>query len=156
MRGRERLEAYLRENGVHYDVTPHPEAYTAQEIAAVEHVPGQQMAKVVMADADGRLIMLVLPAPARVDLVRLRTALGAKTVRLAREEEFASLFPDCEVGAMPPYGNLYNVPVYLDRSLADQPRITFNAGTHRETMTVKAEDYHRLVRPTILEFTAPR
>lgn len=154
MRARERLEAYLREHGVKYEITPHAEAYTAQEIAAVEHVPGGQLAKVVVADADGTLAMLVLPAPARVDLVRLRAALGAKKVRLASEEEFARLFPDCEVGAMPPFGNLYGVPVYVDRSLTGQAQIVFNAGTHRETMTVAFADYQRLAAPTIIEFTA--
>ncbi len=156
MRGRERLEAYLREHKVRYAVTPHQEAYTAQEVAAAEHVPGRQVAKVVMANADGRLVMLVLPAPARVDLVRLRTALKAKMVRLAGEEEFTSVFPDCDVGAMPPFGNLYNVPVYMDRSLGDAPQIVFNAGTHRETMTVAAADYQRLAGPTIIEFAVPR
>ncbi len=156
MRGRERLEAYFREHGVRYEVTPHPEAITAQEVAEVEHVSGHLVAKVVMADADGRLVMLVLPAPARVDLVRLRHGLRAKTVRLAREEEFAGVFPDCELGAMPPFGNLYQVPVYMDRRLADRTQIVFNAGTHRETMTITAADYHRLVQPSILEFVAPR
>lgn len=155
VRGRERLEAYLREQGVRYEVTPHAEAYTAQEVAAAEHVPGRQFAKVVIADVDGKRVMLILPAAARVDLVRLRTALGAKVVRLAREEEFASLFPDCETGAMPPFGHLYDVPVYMDQSLSTQPRIVFNACSHRETITLTVEDYLRLVKPTQLEFTAP-
>ena len=143
MRGRERLEAYLREHGVRYEVTPHAEAYTAQEVAATEHVPGRQFAKVVIAEADGKHVMLVLPASARVDLVRLRAALGAKVARLAREEEFAAWFPDCEAGAMPPFGNLYDIPVYLDRSLADQPRLVFNACSHRETVAISGEDYRR-------------
>jgi len=156
MRARERLETYLREQGVRWEVTPHVEAYTAQEVAAAEHVSGRQVAKVVIADVDGQQAMLVLPAPARVDLVRLRTALRAKKVRLAREEEFASVFPDCEVGAMPPFGNIYQLPTYLDRSLSEQPRLTFNAGTHRETMTVAASDYLRLVKPTVIDFTAAR
>src|SRR3990172_2065701 len=156
MRARERLETYLREQGVRWEVTPHGEAYTAQEVAAAEHVSGRQVAKVVIADVDGQQAMLVLPAPARVDLVRLRTALRAKKVRLAREEEFASVFPDCEVGAMPPFGNIYQIPTYLDRSLSEQLRLTFNAGTHRETMTVAASDYLRLVKPTVIDFTAAR
>ena len=156
MRARERLETYLREQGVGWEVTPHVEAYTAQEVAAAEHVPGRQVAKVVIADVDGKQVMLVLPAPARVDLVRLRTTLRAKTVRLAREEDFASVFPDCEVGAMPPFGHLYQLPTYLDRSLSEQPRLIFNAGTHRETMTVAAADYLRLVKPTVIDFTAAR
>jgi Ala-tRNA(Pro) deacylase len=152
MRGRERLEAYLREHGVRYEVTPHAEAYTAQEVAAAEHVSGRQFAKVVIADVDGKHVMLVLPAATRVDLVKLRAALGAKVARLAREEEFAPQFPDCEAGAMPPFGNLYNIPVYMDRSLTDQPRIVFNACSHRETVSIATADYHRLASPTVIEF----
>lgn len=155
MRGRERLEAYLRENGVRYEVTPHAEAYTAQEVAAAEHVSGRQFAKVVIADVDGKHVMLVLPAAKRVDLVKLLTALGAKVARLAREEEFASQFPDCEAGAMPPFGNLYNIPVYMDRSLTDQPRMVFNACSHRETVSIATADYHRLASPTVIEFAVP-
>lgn len=155
MRGRERLEAYLREQGVRYEVTPHPEAYTAQEVAAVEHVPGRQFAKVVIADADGTQVMLVLPAAARVDLVRLRTALGAQVVRLAREEEFVARFPDCEAGAMPPFGHLYDIPLYMDRSLADQTRLVFNACSHRETIALATADYRRLANPTVIEFATP-
>lgn len=155
MRGRERLESYLREQGVRYEVTPHPEAYTAQEVAAVEHVPGRMFAKVVIAEADGRHVMLVLPAAARVDLVRLRNAMGVKTARLAREEEFSSRFPDCEAGAMPPFGNLYDMPVYMDRSLVDQARLVFNACSHRETISMAGADYQRLANPTVLEFTIP-
>jgi Ala-tRNA(Pro) deacylase len=155
MRGRERLEAYLREHGVRYEVTVHPEVYTAQEVAAVEHVSGRQFAKVVIADADGQQVMLVLPAAARVDLVRLRAALGAKVVRLAREEEFAGRFPDCEAGAMPPFGHLYDMPVYMDPSLADQPRLVFNACSHRETVAISGDDYRRLAKPVLLEFAVP-
>lgn len=155
MRGRERLETYLREQGVRYELTPHPEAYTAQEVAAAEHVPGRQFAKVVIADVDGRQVMLILPAAARVDLVKLRSALGAKVARLAREEEFASLFPDCETGAMPPFGHLYDVPVYVDESLSTQPRIVFNACSHRETIALSVSDYLKLVTPTITEFATP-
>jgi Ala-tRNA(Pro) deacylase len=156
MRALERLKAYLGEHGVPCEVTSHPEAITAQEIAQAVHVSGFVLAKVVMADADGRLVMLVLPAPARVDLMRLRAALGARTVRLAREEEFASLFPDSELGAMPPFGNLYGVPVYLERSLTGQPRVVFNAGTHRETMTISTAEYQRLVQPVVVEFAVHR
>lgn len=149
---RERLEQMCREAGVAYRITPHPPAFTAQEIAAAEHVSGYEVAKVVMATADDRLIMLVLPAPYRVDLVRLKQQLGAGTVRLAHEREFADVFPDCEIGAMPPFGNLYQVPVYVDRALTRNREITFNAGTHRETMTIAYADYERLAQPTVLEF----
>src|SRR3990172_7193008 len=109
MNCKERLEAYLRENKVPFQVVHHPLAYTAQEVAAAEHVPGKMLAKVVMVFADGKLVMLALPAPYRVDLSKAAAALGAREARLAHEEEFAAAFPDCEVGAMPPFGNLYDV-----------------------------------------------
>ena len=150
---RERLEGYFQENGVKYQLTSHPEVYTAQEVAAVEHVPGIFVAKVVMASVDGTIMALVLPAPHRVDIPRLKAALGAKEARLAREEEFGHLFPDCEVGAMPPFTNLYGVPVVAERSLAGDPKIVFNAGTHRETMTIAFADFQRLVQPVVVEFT---
>lgn len=154
---RERLERYFKEQNVPFDVKQHPEVYTAQEVAAIEHVPGRMFAKVVMANVDGRLTMLVLPGPYRVDTARLRGAIGAREARLAAEDEFAKLFPDCELGAMPPFGNLYNVPVVVDRSLTQDPKIVFNAGSHRETMTVGYKDFERLVQPKVAEFaTAPQ
>ena len=151
---RERLQQWFREQRVTYALTQHPEAFTAQQVAASEHISGYGVAKVVMAVSDGMLVMLVLPAPYRVDLVRLKRALGATAVRLAREDEFASLFPDCEVGAMPPFGNLYGVPVYVDVTLTNDPQIVFNAGSHRETMTVAFSDFVRLTGPQIVEFAA--
>lgn len=154
MTSRERLERYFRENGVPYEVQSHPEVYTAQEVAAVEHIPGRLMAKVVLAMVDGSLTALVLAAPTRIDLPKLKAALGVREVRLAREEEFAQVFPDCEVGAMPPFGNLYHVPVIVDRSMTEDPKIVFNAGTHRETMTVAYKDFERLVSPRTVEFSA--
>lgn len=156
MTSRERLEKYFREQGVKYEVRSHPEVYTAQEVAAVEHVPGRLVAKVVMGMIDGKPTQLVLPAPHRVDLAKLRSALGANECRLALEEEFANLFPDCEVGAMPPFGNLYNVPVVADRSLTEDPKIVFNAGTHRETMTVAYQDFARLVSPKMVDFAVQK
>ncbi len=154
---RERLEQYFKEQRVAFDIKTHPEVYTAQEVAAAEHVPGRLFAKVVMATVDGRLMMLVLPGPFRVDTARLRAALGARDARLAKEDEFAKLFPDCELGAMPPFGNLYNVPVVVDRSLMQDPKIVFNAGTHRDTMTVGFNDFERLAQPKVAEFaTAPK
>lgn len=149
---RERLEAYLREQGVPFQIQHHPPTYTAQETAASEHLPGRMMAKVVMIIADGRLILLALPAPARVDLAQVGARLGASEVRLAREEEFAAAFPDCEVGAMPPFGNLYNLPVYVDGTLATNETIVFPAGTHTDTMSVRYADFARLVQPTVAAF----
>ena len=153
---RERLERYFRENGVKYDVQSHPEVYTAQEVAAVEHVPGHLMAKVVIAMVDNTLTAVVLPAPNRIDMPKLKAALGVKEARLAREQEFADRFADCEVGAMPPFGNLYQVPVVVDRALTQDPKIVFNAGSHRETMTVGMADFLRLVAPKVVDFSVPR
>jgi len=150
---RERLERYFTEQGVPYEVTTHPEVYTAQEVAAALHVPGVYVAKVVMASVDGTLMALVLPAPHRVDIPKLKAALGAKEAHLAREEEFARLFPDCEVGAMPPFTALYGVPMVVERALTENPKIVFNAGTHRETMTVAVRDFQRLTAPRVVEFS---
>ncbi|HEV8354236.1 MAG TPA: YbaK/EbsC family protein [bacterium] len=155
MTSRERLEQYFKDNRVSFSVTPHVEVYTAQEVAAVEHVPGMYVAKVVIAVVDGTPTMLVLPAPFRVDIAKLTAALGAREATLATEDEFADLFPDCELGAMPPFGNLYNVPVVVDRHLTDDPKIVFRAGTHRETMTIAYADFERLVSPKVAEFAQP-
>jgi Ala-tRNA(Pro) deacylase len=150
---RERLEKFFREQGVKYEAQSHPEVYTAQEVAAVEHVPGRFVAKVVMAVVDGKLTELVLPALYRVDMAKLRAALDAREARLAREEEFIGVFPDCEVGAMPPFGNLYNVPVVVDKTLTQDLRMIFNAGTHRDTMAIAQQDFSRLVNPRIVDFS---
>lgn len=150
---KERLEEYLRENEVPFQVQHHAAAFTAQEVAAAEHVPGRMVAKVVVVRAqDGNLALLALPAPEQVDLEKAGEVLGAPEVRLAREEEFAGTFPDCEVGAMPPFGNLYGVPVYVEKSLAEDETIVFQAGTHTDTMSVKYEDFEKLVRPKVAEF----
>ena len=149
---KERLEAFLRQNKVPFQVVHHPLAYTAQEVAAAEHVPGRMLAKVVMALADGKMVMLALPAPSRVDLTKAASMLGAKEVRLAHEEEFAAAFPDCEVGAMPPFGNLYDLPVFVDKALTEDEDIVFNAGTHTDTISMKYADYERLAKPTAGEF----
>lgn len=151
---RERLEQWLDASGVKYEITVHPVAYTAQDVAASEHLSGYQVAKVVMAVVDGQLVMLVLPAPHRVDLDRLKQALGVGTVRLAEEREFSSLFPDCDVGAMPPFGNLYDLTVYADPGLTAHPQIVFNAGSHRETMAIAYADFQRLVHPQVIDFSS--
>jgi Ala-tRNA(Pro) deacylase len=149
---KDELEAYLRDNRVPFQVQHHALAYTAQEVAAAEHVPGRMLAKVVMVFADGELTMLVLPAPSRVDQGKAASALGAAEVRLAREEEFAERFPGCEVGAMPPFGNLYDLPLLVDAALAEDETIVFEAGTHTDTMSMKYADYERLVGPRVAEF----
>jgi Ala-tRNA(Pro) deacylase len=155
MDGRERLENHLRENGVSFEVQEHPTAYTAQKIAAAEHVPGRMFAKVVMATTDGDLIMLVLPAPSVVDVAKVSEVLGTQ-VRMASEKEFAPSFPDCEPGAMPPFGNLYDVPVYVDRALGENEQIVFQAGTHRATMSIAYADFERLARPTVADIAVSR
>ncbi len=149
---KEELEAYLRESKAPFQVQHHALAYTAQEVAAAEHIPGRMLAKVVMVLGDGKLAMFVLPAPARVDLERVAAVLGVKEARLANEEQFADRFPGCEVGAMPPFGNLYDLPVYADKSLAEDETIVFEAGTHTDTMSMKYADYERLAQPTAAEF----
>jgi len=149
-----RLEAYLRENGVAYQTHHHPLAYTAQEIAAAEHIPGKMLAKVVMVKAHDRVAMLALPASYRIDFDKARSILGAREVRLAREEEFVGLFSDCEVGAMPAFGNLYGVPVYVDKALAEDESISMQAGTHTDTLSLRYADFERLVKPTVAEFAA--
>jgi Ala-tRNA(Pro) deacylase len=155
MRCLERLQAYLRRHEVPFQVRHHPIAFTAQEVAASEHVPGRLLAKTVMVVADGQLVMLAVPAPYRVETEKARAALGATEVRLAHEDEFSATFADCEVGAMPPFGNLYDVPVYVDTALAEDPMFVFRAGTHTHTMSVNYADFERLVRPTVAEFAHP-
>ncbi len=150
---KEKLESYLREQKVPFQLQHHAVAYTAQEIAALEHVPGKLLVKVVMVLADGELAMLALPAPSRVDLKKAAAAFGVDVARLAEEGEFVSKFPDCEVGAMPPFGNLYDLPVCVDRALAQDETIVFNAGTHTDTMSLKYADFARLVQPKEADLT---
>lgn len=152
----EKLQAYLRENGVPFELQTHPRVYTAQEVAAVEHIPGEMLAKVVMVLADGKLVMLTLPATHRVDTDKVAAMLNAEEVRLAQERDFANVFPDCEVGAMPPFGNLYGVPVYVDETLAKDETIVFAAGTHTETMSIKYADFARLAKPQVGSFARQR
>lgn len=148
----ERLKFYLHENHVPFEVQHHREAYTAQDVAAALHEPGAHLAKVVMAWVDARIIMLVLPAPDHVDFQRVEQLLHARYARAAREEEFKHLFKDCEVGAMPPFGHLYGVPVYVEPTLTQPAEIILQAGTHRETLRLATADYLRLAAPTVVDF----
>ncbi len=147
-----RLEQYFRENGVGFQAMTHPAAYTAQEVAAAQRVPGKQVAKVVLVLADGKPVMLVMPASYRIDFAKLKRGLGAQEVQLAHERDFSALFPDCDTGAMPPFGNLYDVPVYVDRALTADAEIVFQAGTHRDTLKITYADYARLARPIVADF----
>ena len=131
----------------------HAVAYTAREIAALTHISNKELAKTVMVKIDSELVMAVLPASYDVDLSSLRTATGARSVSLAKEAEFKDRFPECEIGAMPPFGNLYGMPVYVDESLTKDKDIAFNAGSHNELLQVCYADFERLVKPTVLKFS---
>ena len=147
-----RLEDYLEERRIPYWRSTHPAAFTAQEVAQAEHVSGRMLAKAVVFIADGKFAMAVLSADAVVDLQELRQTLAATHLRLATEREIADLFPDCELGAMPPFGNIYGLPVYVEASLAQQQEIAFNAGTHRDVVHMKFADFRRAVEPITLAF----
>ncbi len=148
-----KLKAFLDSHQIKYVTCTHSQAFTAQEIAATAHIPGKEMAKTVMVKIDDDMAMVVLPATDDVDLWLLRDATGAEHVKLANEREFKNLFPDCEIGAMPPFGNLYDMPVYVAASLAEDEEIAFNAGTHTELIKLPYHDFERLVQPKVLELT---
>lgn len=149
----DRLRQYLEENHVKYVTMSHSPAFTAQEIAASAHVPGKELAKTVMVKLDGKMAMVVLPAPDKVSANRLKELSGAKEVELASEREFADLFPKCEVGAMPPFGNLWDMPTFADSHLREDEYIAFNAGTHTELVRLAYADFERLVHPTVAEIS---
>jgi Ala-tRNA(Pro) deacylase len=146
-----RLKSYLDENHVQYTLMSHSPAYTAQAAAATLHVPGKELAKTVVVAAGGENMLAVLPASYHVDLKKLGAMLG-KPARLATEQEFIGLFPDCELGAMPPFGNMYKLPVYADKSLEADEEIVFNAGTHRDAIRMRYADFVRLTAPKVAAF----
>jgi Ala-tRNA(Pro) deacylase len=150
----ERLRNFLDQNRIKYVVITHSPAYTASEIARSAHISGKQMAKTVMVKLDGRLAMAVLPASELVDLDLLADAAFAQRAEIAEEWEFSDLFPDCEIGGMPPFGNLYGLDVYVADSLAEDDEIAFNAGVYTELVQMGYPDYARLVKPRILRFGA--
>jgi len=150
-----KVRAFLDEHRIKYVVISHSKAFTAQGIAAIAHIPGQDLAKTVMVKLDGALGMAVLPASYQVDLLALKKAVGVKEAVLASEKEFKQHFPDCETGAMPPFGNLYGIPVYVDEMLTRDIEIAFNAGTHLELIRMSCADFERLVEPEVLEFSTP-
>jgi Ala-tRNA(Pro) deacylase len=151
-----KLRDFLEQEKVPYSVHSHPEAYTALEIAALEHVKGGMLAKVVIVTADAReLVMVVVPADRRVDFRKVAAVLGTEDLRLAQESEFRDSFPACEVGSMPPFGNLFGLPVLVDELLAENDEIVFNAGTHTLTAKVRFEDFRRLVQPRIAGLSLP-
>ncbi|WP_218079854.1 aminoacyl-tRNA deacylase [Anthocerotibacter panamensis] len=148
-----RLLQLLNEHQISYEVLHHPAAYTAQELAALEHIKARHYAKVVMVQTAETPLMAVLPADHHIDLSKLETVSGTHSPTLAREVEFQALFPDCAVGTMPPFGNLYGIPTYVDRSLTQDDYIVFEAGTHTEAVRMRYPDYERLAHPQIAEFT---
>jgi Ala-tRNA(Pro) deacylase len=147
-----KLKEYLDSHNVHYEVLPHAVAHSAAEVAHAVHAPAQELAKVVIVKVEGRFVMTVLPATWKVDLHRLREVFAASDVRLAAEDEFKGLFPDCDLGAMPPFGNLYGLAVYVDRSLTEDEQIVFEGGSHSEAIRMRYADFATLVQPRIAEF----
>jgi Ala-tRNA(Pro) deacylase len=146
-----RIRQYLEEHKVDYSIMTHPPAFTAQKVAAAAHVPGREVAKTVIVKIDDHLAMAVLPADLNLDLEHLRSALGAATIELASEWEFKDRFPDCEAGAMPPFGNLYGMPVYVADVLSQDEYIAFNACSHREMIRMHFADFDRLVQPKVMD-----
>lgn len=152
----QRLTEYLDEHGIRYATIRHSPAYTAQGIAASAHIPGKELAKSVVVTVDGKMALVVLPASQRVDLNRLREVTEAHDVDLAAEESFSDRFPGCEVGAMPPFGNLYGMEVYVARELTEDDHIAFNAGTHTELIQLSYQDFDQLVHPRVGDFAEVR
>jgi len=151
-----KLREFLEQEKVPYSVHSHPEAYTALEIAALEHVKGRMLAKVVIVKNDGgELVMVVVPADRRVDFRKVAAVLGIEELRLAQESEFRKSFPACDVGSMPPFGNLFGLPVLVDELLVENDEIVFNAGTHTLTAKLKFADFRRLVQPRIASLSLP-
>lgn len=151
-----KLKEALDEAKISYEVYNHALAYTAQEIAAKQHFSGSEMAKVVMLEVDDTLVMGVVPANRKIDLAAVRAGLGAKGVRLATESEFMTRFPECEIGAMPPFGNLFGLKVFVDPALAMDEFIYFNAGNHMQTVKLRYQDFDRLVKPRVVRLVEER
>ncbi len=151
-----KLREFLDSKNIKYLVISHSLAYTTQGVASLVHMSGKKLAKTVIVKIDGVLAMAIIPAASHVDLDLLKQLTGAKVVELASEREFRDAFPDCETGAMPPFGNLYDMQVYADSSLAEQEEITFTAGTHRELMRMHWDDMARLVNPCVDNLTHRR
>ncbi|MEE9157756.1 MAG: YbaK/EbsC family protein [Gammaproteobacteria bacterium] len=149
-----KLKDFLDKNKTKYVSIKHSPTYTAQEIAASAHIPGKELAKTVMVKLDGKMAMAVLPASFRVDLNRLKDAAGVGVVEIANEQDFKNLFPECELGAMPPFGNLYDMDVYVAQSLAEDEEIAFNAGSHTELIKLAYKDFEKLVAPKVVEFAS--
>lgn len=149
----QKLTSYLDERKIPYETIHHQRDFTAQRTAADTHTPGKAFAKTVILSVDAEFCMFVLPATRKVDLEKVKREFGAKDIRLATESEFSGICTGCEVGAMPPLGMLYNLPVYISPQLVEDNLITFNAGTHEEVVRMRYSDYAKLARPTVMNFT---
>ncbi|MDB6066385.1 MAG: YbaK/prolyl-tRNA synthetase associated region [Pedosphaera sp.] len=149
----QKLKQFLDQEKVRYVSIVHSPAFTAQEIAAAAHVPGGELAKTIVVHLDGKIALAVLPANRKIILEDLREAAGVEHARFATEDEFKTLFPDCEVGAMPPFGSLYGMDVYAAPALTEDNEIAFNAGTHTELIKMEYEDFARLAKPKVASFT---
>jgi Ala-tRNA(Pro) deacylase len=150
-----KLKEYLDQNQIKYVTIKHSVAYTAQEIAASAHIKGKELAKTVLVKINGKMAMCVCPASCKIDFEQLKKTLGAENIRLANEMEFKDKFPECEVGAMPPFGNLYGVEVFVSNNLAEDEEIAFNAGTHTELVQLSYKDFEKLVKPKVIQFSYP-
>ncbi|MEE9555119.1 MAG: YbaK/EbsC family protein [candidate division Zixibacteria bacterium] len=149
-----KLREFLDTNKIKYVAIGHSPAFTAQQIAASAHIPGKELAKTVMIKIDGKMAMAVLPASYKVDFDMLKDVIGTDNIELATEREFKDLFSECEIGAMPPFGNLYGMDVYVAESLSDDDEIAFNAGSHTELIKMAYEDFEKLVKPRVLAFSS--
>ncbi|MBK6913401.1 MAG: YbaK/EbsC family protein [Ignavibacteriales bacterium] len=148
-----KLKKYLDENKIKYIIISHSSAYTAQEIAARAHIRGRELAKTVLLKIDGKMVMAVLPASYKINFEQLAKELNSSNVRLAYEQEFMDRFPDCEIGAMPPFGNLYGMEVFVAKSLMQDEEISFNACSHTELIKLSLKDFVSLVKPKIIQFS---
>jgi len=149
-----KLREFLDANKVKYVIISHSPAYTAQEIAASAHISGKDVAKTVIVKVDGKMAMAVLPASHKIDFDLLKQGTGAKKIELAGEREFKDMFPECDTGAMPPFGNLYGMDVFAAKRLAEDEEIAFNAGSHTELVKLSYKDFERLVKPKVMKFAS--
>ncbi len=149
-----KLKEYLNNNNIKYVTIFHSQAYTAQEVAATAHIPGKELAKTVMVKIDDKMAMAVLTAADKVDFDSLKEAVGAGKVELASEQDFENLFPGCEIGAMPPFGNLYEMQVFVEENLTEDTEIAFNAGSYTELIKLSYKDFERLAKPTVVKFSS--
>ncbi len=147
-----KLESFLKRKKVYFQIVVHPAKVTSQEIAQAEHEAGRNVAKVVMVKAKGKHVMVVLPASHSLDLMKLSSALGTQDIAVEEEGEFKKLFPDCEAGAMPPFGRLVNLPTYIDASLKNADEIFFNGGSHTESVKISTADYLRAAEGKIGDY----